>query len=201
MTVKSAFTSVTINGGDVTVGTNEIGGFTKLGEDVLTISTTNSWQKWTAVNGGTLKAGSNGAIPSGTELRLKGGTLDLNHFDEDAERPVSFTGLVGTGGAVVNGAAKLTGEWRISARKFLDRESTAIEGTLDLSAVTKIVLTDAELLDDAAAQLARLALFSATEVVWPENLVIEGVPDGWSVRRTANGLKLGFDKGLMLILR
>ena len=201
VTVKSAFTSVTINGGDVTVGANEIGGFTKLGEDVLTISTTNSWQKWTAVNGGTLKAGSNGAIPSGTELRLNGGTLDLGHFDEDAERPVSFTGLVGTGGAVVNGAAKLTGEWRISAQKFLDRESTAIEGTLDLSAVTKIVLTDAELLDDAAAQLARLALFSATEVVWPENLVFEGVPDGWSVRRTANGLKLGFDKGLMLILR
>lgn len=204
VTIKTAMQSVTISNAAeqlIAVGDNDIGGFTKSGSTLLTMNGTNSWQKWTAVNGGTLRAGSNGAIPSGTELRLNGGTIDLGHFDEDAERPVTFCGLAGTGGAVVNGAAKLKGEWRISARRFLDRESTVIEGKLDLSEVTKIVIADAELLDESASRLARLSLFSATDVIWPATLAVEGVPEGWRATRTATGFKLGFDKGLVLILR
>lgn len=202
VTVKSSTQSVTINGDEVTVGDNEIGGFTKLGANTFTLYATNSWQKWTAVNGGTLKVGSNGAIPANTELRLNGGTLDLNGFDEDAERPVSFTGLSGTGGAVANGAAVLSGVWEISARKFIDRETTTLTGTLDLSDVTEIRLTDTEVLDDEEVmKLKRMNLFSATEVVWPESLEITGVPEGWKIIRRPNGLSFGVERGLMLIFR
>ena len=129
-------------------------------------------------------------------------TLDLNGFDADAERPVTFSGLAGTGGVVKNGAVKLTGEWTISAQRFVDRTTTTITGTLDLSAVTKIVLTDAEVLDDEEVQgLRRMTLFSATDVIWPATLVIEGVPKGWSIKRSENGMRLGFDKGLVLTVR
>ena len=202
VTVKTSRRSITIEGAAVTVNDNEIGGFTKLGANTLTMYPTNSWQKWTAVNGGTLKVGSNGAIPANTELRLNGGTLDLNGFDADAERPVAFTGVSGTGGAVANGAAKVTGVWTISARKFLDRETTAVSGTLDLTGVTKIVIADGELLNgEEAKALANMDLFSATTVIWPANLVVERLPSGWSVKMTANGLRLGQEKGLVLIVR
>ena len=203
VTLKTAQRTETISGDAVTVGDNDIGGFTLKGSATLTLAATNSWQKWTEVAGtATLKVASNGAIPSGTELRLNGGTLDLGGFDEDAETPTAFAGLAGTGGTVVNGAVRLAGEiWEISAKKFAARESTALAGTLDLSNVRTIRLVDADVLDDAAKALRTLTLVSATTVTWPEALAIEGVPRGWHVTRMANGLRLGSDRGSMLIVR
>ena len=202
VTVKSSTQTVTLSGDEVTVGDNAIGGFTKLGANTFTLKATNTWQKWTAVNGGTLKVGSNGAIPPNTELRLNGGTLDLGGFDADAERPLSFTGLAGTGGTVANGAAVLSGVWEISAQKFIDRETTELAGTLDLSDVTEIRLTDTEALDDAEVkELKRMNLFSATTVIWPASLEITGAPKDWKLIRKPNGLSLGADRALMLIFR
>ncbi len=203
VTLKTAQRTETLTGDAVTVGDNDIGGFTLKGSATLTLAATNSWQKWTEVAGtATLKAASDGAIPSGTELRLNGGTLDLGGFDEDAESPTTFAGLSGTGGTVVNGAVRLAGEtWEISAKKFAARESTALVGTLDLSNVKTVRLVDADALDEAAKALGALRLVSATKVVWPESLAIEGAPRGWHVARTANGLRLGPDRGMVLIVR
>lgn len=187
----------TVPAENVVVGDNEIGGFTKLGSKVFSLYCTNTFARWTRVMGGTLKAMCDKAIPSGTYLTLSNdATLDLNNVSD-----ATFTGMDGTGGTVANGIVKIVGEWKISAKKFIDRETTVLKGTLDLTACTKIVLTDTDVLDGAAEQLKRLELFKTTSTTWPENLVIEGVPQGWSLKQTATGLKLGFDHGALLIVR
>ena len=191
VTVQTILQSVSISGADVTVGDNDIGGFTLVGAKTFTIAATNSWQKWTRVDGGTLKVGSNGAIPSGTELIMNGGNLDLNGFDADGERPTTFNGLSGTGGTVVNGAVKVVGEWGISASNLLTRTTTVLNGALDLSAVAGVTITDADALEAAeTSRILRGTLFTATSVAWPQNLEIDGLPAGWQVSKTANGCGL-----------
>ncbi|MBR4938499.1 MAG: autotransporter-associated beta strand repeat-containing protein, partial [Kiritimatiellae bacterium] len=54
------------------------GGIIKKGRGTLTLDNANSYAGETAVEAGTLKAGTAGAIPSGGALRLDGGVLDLN---------------------------------------------------------------------------------------------------------------------------
>ena len=34
-----------------------------------------------------------------------------------------------------------------------------------------------------------------------KKFVVEGVPQGWSMKQTLTGLKLGFDRGTLLIVR
>ena len=187
----------------VTVGDNVIGGLTKLGSKTLTLTATNSWQKWTQVDAGTLKAGSNGAIPSGTELRLNGGTINLGGFDADPERPLTFAGLAGTGGAAVNGSVRLTGVWEVSAKRFLARETTKLDGTLDLSGVTEIRLVDADVLGSVDTATARaLSFVTAKTVIWPKTLVFTGAPKDWRFGRSgSHSIRLGPAHGMMIILR
>ena len=188
VTLRTMWHSSTITGDSVQVGDNDIGGFTLVGSKECTLSATNSWQKWTRVDGGTLTVGSKHAIPSGTELIMNGGTLNLGGFDEDSERQTTFCGLSGTGGTVQNGAVKVVGEWQISASNLLTRTTTELTGALDLSGVTKIAIADAEAFADAEeSQIFRGNLFSATSVVWPQNLEIEGVPAFWTVAKLSNG--------------
>ena len=204
VTVRTYRQSVEITGDSVQVGDNDIGGFTLDGSNVFSAYATNSWQKWTRIDGGTLKVCSNGAIPSSTELILNGGKLDLNGFAEDEDRPTTFCGLSGTGGTVVNGAVKVVGEWQISASNLLTRTTTALTGTLDLSGVTRIAIKDVDALEAAVAGgITRGALFSATSVIWPQNLEIVGFPDDWRVTKSydGKGLRMGYVRGLVLIFR
>lgn len=203
VTVRTVQQTVSISGANVTVGDNDIGGFTLVGANTFTLNATNSWQKWTRVNGGTLTVGSNGAIPSGTELIMNGGKLDLNGFDADTERPTTFSGLSGTGGTVVNGAVKIVGEWRISASNIIERTSTALTGALDLSGVTGITITDADALEAAEGlKIFKGTFFTATSMIWPQNLEINGLPLGWHASKTTDGcgLRLVRKRGFTFIV-
>ena len=200
VSLKSCGWSKTLSGAAITVGDNEIGGFTKRGEGTLTLkSDASTWAKWTRVEGGTLKTAVAGAIPDGTYLALSNGaTLDLNNVSGDTV----FAGVDGTGGTVANGTVKIVGEWKVSARKFLSRESTAVVGTVDLTDCTGITLVDTEVLDDEALRNQRgLTLFSATEAVGLGSVEISGAPEGWHLTKRANGFRLGPDIGSVLIVR
>ena len=186
---------------DVVIADNDIGGFTKRGANTFTLLYENEWEKWTRVLGGTLKMGEAGSIPDGTALTISNGaTIDFNGLAEP-----TFTAIDGTGGTAANGSVKVVGEdgvLSVSAQKFIDRESTAISGILDLSAVTEITLTDVDVLTEEAKSLKGLNLFSATTVVLPDGDVsITGVPKGWHARLTGRGLRLAPDKGMMLLFR
>jgi autotransporter-associated beta strand protein len=68
-----------LTGDAITVGANVAGGFTKRGAGTLTLNATNTWAQWTKVEGGTLKANADWAIPAGTDVTLSGGgILDFN---------------------------------------------------------------------------------------------------------------------------
>ena len=191
---------------DVTIGPNTVGGLTKIGAGTLNVYGANTWAQWTRVDTGTVKAMTNGAIPSGTELILNGATktdatLDLNGFDANAERPTTFSGVSGTGGTVKNGIVKIVGEWKVSAKKFVDRETTDVAGTVDLTECTGITLVDTEVLDESAKELRPLVLFKATTVIGLDGVTIKDVPNGWKVTKVANGFRMSADKGMMLLLR
>jgi autotransporter-associated beta strand protein len=82
--------------GSVTKSANASGGLTKLGAGVLTLGGANTYVGATVISNGTLKLANARALPTGTALRLDGGTLDLNGF--------TVTNTVsGSAGAVVNG--------------------------------------------------------------------------------------------------
>lgn len=191
---------------DVEIAPNEVGGFTKLGAGTFSIYCTNSWAKWTQIDKGTLKVMTNGSIPPNTELILNGATkadatLDLNGFDENADRPTTFSGVSGAGGTVKNGIVKIVGEWKVSAKKFVDRETTDVAGTVDLADCTGIAITDAEALDESAKELRPLVLFKATTVIGLDGVAIKDVPNGWKVRKVVNGFKMSADKGMLLLVR
>ena len=144
-----------------------------------------------------MKAMYDKSIPSGTHLTLANdATLDLNNVSE-----ATFTGVDGTGGTVANGELKIVGEWTVSAKKFLNRETTAITGTLDLTDCTGITLTDTEVLDEAAKRLKGLKLFTATTVVGLADVEVSGVPKDWKISKIGNGIRLSTEKGLLLLVR
>lgn len=88
------------NGNDVTLGTAlalgaaKTGGLTKLGEGILTVGAANTYTGLTTVSAGTLKYGAAGAFGT-SEVRVAGGTLDLNSLD------LANT-IVLTGGSLAN---------------------------------------------------------------------------------------------------
>lgn len=182
---------------DCELADNVSGGFTKEGAGEIVFQVTNTYEGVTAVNGGKLTLGADDVISAKSELSLGGGTLKLENLHQ------TFAGLRGTGGTVTGGDLKIVppnGVWEISAKRFLDRESSVVAGTLDLTAVTEIRIVDTELLDTDAEALRSLNLFSATTVVWPDSLTITG-PDGWRLVRKPNALGFGYAKGTMLLVR
>jgi len=86
------------NGNDVTLGTAlalgtaKTGGLTKLGNGTLTLSAVNTYTGITSVSTGTLKYGVAGAFGT-SEVRIAGGTLDLNSID--ITNTIVFTGSGG----------------------------------------------------------------------------------------------------------
>ena len=195
--------SKTLTADDITVGATETGGMTFKGSGNVVLNATNEWEKWTGLEDGVkVKVVHDKSMKSGTELRLNGGTLNLNGLGDAAP---TFCTLSGTGGTVQNGAVKLVGKdgtVDISAKQFLSGETCDLKGTLDLSDVTTIRLVDTELLTEEAWQTMRAKnLFTATEIVNWENVAITGVPDNWRAVKTANGLRLWPQRGSVLILR
>ena len=86
----------------VTLAASPSGGITKKGEGTLTLNAANSFTGAVSVEGGTLKVGVDGALPSVAPVSLTaGGTLDLNG------RSLSCSAISSTGGAVANGTLTL----------------------------------------------------------------------------------------------
>ncbi len=78
-------------------------GVNGLAAGVVTLTAANSYTGGTNVQGGTLRLGAAGALPSTTTLTVTGGTADLNN--NGTSNSQSIVALAGTGGAVTNSDA------------------------------------------------------------------------------------------------
>ena len=106
--------------------TDNSGGFsvTQAGNNTTTISGTNSWSGGTFVAQGTLKLGSNGALPSGTSATFGNatngttGTLDLNGFGATVGALIDANGgtsnVIGNSSTANNSVLTYAGKYRKS---------------------------------------------------------------------------------------
>ena len=73
-------------------------------------------------------------------------------------------------------------------------------GTLDMTGVTGLTLTDVEVLTEEARELKPLALVSAATIRYPAAPIpVAGVPKGWSVSFTPDAIKLRAERGIVII--
>ena len=108
------------------VGTNRItgpGGLTKLGSGILTLATSNDYNSVTLISAGTLRLGTNEALPNGTGRGnvIVNATLDLNGFTD------TIMGLDGTG--VVNNSSASNANLIIGANNSSGSFSGVIQDT------------------------------------------------------------------------
>lgn len=82
----------------VTLAVNVSGGLTKLGSGSLALSATNTYAGATTVSNGTLYVAVREALPSGTDLNVAGGMVDLGGFT------LTNRAFNATGGSIVNGS-------------------------------------------------------------------------------------------------
>ena len=96
----NATRTVTVNGGDLTVGGALSGtgfGLTKAGSGVLTLSGASGYSGVTTINAGTLRMGADYALPSASQVVVAGGaTLDMSGYNG------SIAALSGPGSIINN---------------------------------------------------------------------------------------------------
>ena len=113
--------TVDTNGNDATLGgaIGGMGGLTKIGSGILTLSGASNYSGATLINAGTLQAGAMNALSQNSAFTLaSGATLDLDGFD-------NTTGSLAGGGSVTLGTATLTAGGDGTSTDF----SGAIDGT------------------------------------------------------------------------
>lgn len=189
-TLKYNSTSRTL---PVTLGPVIPGGLVKKGAGVLTLDQPNAYVGETAVEGGTLKVGVEGAIPSGGMLRLDGGTLDLN-----GQTPM-FSGICGAGGAVVNGAVTLAGEWVADVADL--GEGTALNGDLAFADDASIRVTSVDMLDPKVRKRYTLVKTTNGHAVSGMPQIVGELPKDWKVSVSSCSVRLHYCEGLMMIVR
>ena len=192
--------SKALTGDAITVGPNTSGGFTKRGEGLLTLNATNTWTKWTRVEGGTLKVNADWAIPPDTDLTLSGGGI-LN-FNGKTGEVASVTYGAG-GGSIVNAEnaviPALSG-FLLDIDDVMAGKSVPFAGDLDLTGKTLTLTGDLTKLDTASARRYPLILVSngtasGAFAVSPE------LPANWFVVTTDDGVRLIRPHGTSFILR
>ena len=194
-TVKLYDGASAVNAAEITftVADNETGGFTKKGPYKFTLGNTNSWRKTTSILEGEMCLLCDWAVPSNTVLILNSdATLDLNN------KEATFCGLNGTGGSVLNGTLKLTGEWTIDAAKLAaDGDSGEFDADIEICDL-KISISDETLL---GADTWKYVLFSVAE-----GRSISGAPQavgmkGWRIETDDRSCELVKFRGTVFTLR
>ncbi len=110
--------TVTLSGGGtnfhpavtgLTLTQNTSGGLTKLGSGTLTLSSTNTYGGATTVQNGTLKLALQQSLPTGSDLNVEAGVLDLGGFAVTGGAVNAASGLLGNG-ALVSDSLTKTGD-------------------------------------------------------------------------------------------
>lgn len=193
--------SKTLDGDAITVGANTPGGFTKRGAGTLTLNATNTWANYTKVEGGKLLAGSDWAIPAGTEITLSGGgILDFNGKTGEVARVIYGVGggkLSNTENVVLPGAQDFT----IDVEDILACNVVPFTGDIDLSQATLTITGDLDRLDPATSRRYTLVSVTGGTASGVPALSPTTLPNGWVVAASQAGVKIVRPMGAVFTLR
>jgi autotransporter-associated beta strand protein len=182
VTLNAGGGSFDTNGNNAVLGgpISGVGGLTKLGSGMLTLSGASSYSGATAVNAGTLRAGAANAFAPGSAFMVaSGATLDLNSFNQ------TIGSLAGAGSVTLGAATLTTGG---------DNTSTTFSGTISgTGGLTKI--------GTGALTLTGVSSYTGATAVNAGTLVVNGsiansavtVNSGGTLRGTGSigGLTVG----------
>lgn len=199
------------------------GGLRKTGSGIIRFCNPNTYGGATIVEGGTILAACDYAIPSNGVLVLNGGSVDL------AAYAAKFAAVGGTGGSLVSKTARtmefespiagttadfqfekivpsFVGDWTISAAELLAGTATAeYDADVTFGSEATVTIDDFAALDtDAGRAGSPYVLFKVTD-----GKALTGMPtwtnppaDGsWTLRRSGNAVKLLYRHGMMLLVR
>ena len=200
------------------------GGLTKTGGGDLYLKCVNTYEGATVVKGGTLRADVAGAIPSGTALRIDGGTLNLKSFCNTYET------VEGTGGQLTGvkdgtlylqrlstvgcngvnlGSTKLSvsGEWKVDATELAAAKARGFVATypanVEFASGSTIEISGvADALDPAVDTYEVFTVGTGKTMTGPVEVTLKDDPTGkWKAKVSAKGVSVVCRKGLVLIVQ
>ena len=200
-TVYSGRTALNVNCVVELEDNENTGSFTKKGAGDLTLNATNTWGGATVVNGGTLKAGCDWAIPTNSAVSIGGGaTLDLN----GKVAKISSIEYTAGGGSIVNGsAAELPAvpSLRLSTTDITSGRAIEFSGDRDFSGSTLTIEGDDYSGLDENVRRYRVLSVSGALAAAPALNVESDPPSPWCFKTRSDGIVLLRPKGGMVILR
>ena len=152
----------------------DVGAFTKAGKGMLRLTAANAWGGDTVLAEGTLRLEVAEALPDGTMVVFAGGVLDANGYAVPTSYAVDCA-TVAANGAVTYPAAFDFPEGATLAPKNVDA----------LANISKPITI----------------LRFANGFTGMPSLVSDGLPVGWTLRLSGNRLRIGPEKGTLVILR
>ena len=129
--------TVTLSGGGtnlqtavtgVSLAANFSGGLTKQGDGTLTLSGANCYAGATTISNGILRLGVAGALPSGTDLNVAGGTLDMGGFTVTNGTVTAASGVIINGSLICDGLSKVGSGTLTLDSQLVSSGEIAIEG-------------------------------------------------------------------------
>ena len=164
----------------ITLGAVSGGGIVKKGAGTLYLDKTNTYSGATILAGGTLKCGSDGAIPLGSTVVFAGGSLDMN-------------------GKKFTDGSSLPSSWAVDVDTVAASGTVVCSGNVEFTeGATLTVLNLESLAEDA--DMPRVLLRFDGNVVGTPTIVAADNPN-WVVRWTGNRLSLSKNTGTMVIFR
>ena len=193
--------SMSLTGNAITVGANIAGGFTKRGAGTLTLNATNTWAQWTKVEGGTLKAGADWAIPAGTAVTLSGGgILDFNATTGEV---ASVTYGVG-GGSIINAENAVLPQslsFTIDVEDMLAGRSIPMTGDISLDGAEIRLTGDLTRLNPETCRRHTLISVSGGTVSGMPALAGSEVPEKWVLAVEGGNVRLVRPYGFTFTVR
>lgn len=182
----------------VTLAASPSGGITKKGEGTLTLNAANSFTGAVSVEGGTLKVGADGALPSVAPISLSaGGTLDLNG------RSLSCSAISSTGGAVTNGTLTLPAALTVDVAEAKAGDClTFAAGSFAFPANATLTLTNTQAINPDDKTCTLLKITGAGSFANLPRLTNDDL-EPWTLALGAGGreVRLAFPRGTVLIFR
>ena len=153
------------------------GAFTKKGAGMLTLSGANTYAGDTVLAGGTLKVASANAIPAGSKVILKGGTIDAGEYPESVPK-----------------------NWELDFNDVRQTGAYSVQGDLVFPEGGVLsILGLASIPSDAPDRMTLLE--TSGTISGSPVLVTDGLPEGWKCVIRQKKIEVLREKGLMLIFR